>query len=102
MESFRRREWEPRGLPFKGINANAFTNRDLHSAAADLNYELVKEILESGVVDIHNTESIGQSTISGQKPKHLHLHFYLSQVNIKHKIFQRDSSFNLIRIRKSD
>ena len=90
MENFRSRVWEPRGLPGpRGTNAKAVTNRDLHSAAAYLNYELVKEILESGVVDIHNTDSISQTTTTGQKPEHLLLHFKFSQVNMKHKILQR-------------
>ena len=85
MESYRKCEWEPRGIGSMETNTKALTNRDLHTAAAGLNYELVKKILETAVVDIHNTDSIGQGKTTGLRPGHLYQHFYISQVQMKHQ-----------------
>ena len=46
-----------------------------HEAVSKLDVDLVKRILGSGRVNIHETDCFGQTSSPGVKPGHLHQHF---------------------------
>ena len=52
-----------------------YSCNQFHKAVSKLDVDLIKRILESGRVDIHETNCFGQTTSPGVKPGHLHQHF---------------------------
>ena len=61
------------------INAEEYSSIKLFEAVSKLDVDLVRRIIESGRVDIHETHAFGQTTSPGVKPGHLHQHFYFGK-----------------------
>ena len=57
------------------ITAELYSISKLHEAVSKLDVDLVKRIIESGRVNIHEPYTFGQATRTGVKPGHLHQHF---------------------------
>ena len=56
-----------------------YSCNQFHKAVSKLDVDLIKRILESGRVDIHETNCFGQTTSPGVKPRHLHQHFFFGK-----------------------
>ena len=52
-----------------------YSTAQFHEAVSQLDVDLIRRILKSGKVDIHETYIYGQTTRPGLKPGHLHQHF---------------------------